>query len=411
MVQQLHKLTELFCRRAATPGYYGDGGGLYLRVGPAGTKSWVFRYEVAGKAREMGLGALHTHTLREARELARQCRQKRYQGIDPIDERKARQARAKTASATARTFRHCAEAYVKANEAGWRNTKHRSDWVASLGTHVFPVIGDMPVGAIDTAAVLKVLSPIWTQIPETASRVRGRLELVLDWAKAHKYRDGADNPARWKGNLQGVLPRKDKVRSVEHYAALPYAEIPALVGEVSVDPGIPAQALLFTILTCGRTNEVLGAKWDEFDLAKQVWLVPAERMKAHRVALNSAALAIFPKLFANRHSEFVFAGQYGRPLSARTMLDTLKRLRPGTTVHGLRSSFRDWAAECTGFPAEIAEMALAHTVSGAVERAYKRTDLLERRRQLSETWGAFCTGSAGTGNIVTLPVAATAVSG
>jgi integrase len=238
--------------------------------------------------------------------------------------------------------------------------------------------------------------------------VRGRLELVLDWAKAHKYRDGAENPARWKGNLQGVLPRKDKVRSVEHHAALPYAEIPALVGELLADPGIPSQALLLTVLTCGRTNEVLSAKWSEFDLEKAVWLVPPERMKTHRehrVALNGAAQAIVQRLFAERHSEYVFAGQYGRPLSSRTMLDLLKRLRPGTTVHGLRSSFRDWAAECTGFAAEIAELALAHTVSSAVERAYKRTDLLERRRQLSEAWGTFCT-SAGTNNVVTLPVAA-----
>jgi integrase len=408
MVQQLHKLTELFCRRAATPGYYGDGGGLYLRVGPAGTKSWVFRYEAAGKAREMGLGALHTHSLREARALARECRQKRYQGIDPIDERKTRQAKAKTASATARTFRHCAEAYIKANEAGWRNAKHRSDWVNSLETHVFPALGDMPVGAIDTPAVLRVLNPIWTQIPETASRVRGRLELVLDWAKAHKYRDGAENPARWKGNLQGVLPRKDKVRSVAHHAALPYAETPALVGELSADPGIPSQALLFTVLTCGRTNEVLGAEWDEFDMGNAVWLVPAERMKAHRehrVALNGAALAIVQRLFAERHSEYVFAGQYGRPLSSRTMLDTLKSLRANATVHGLRSSFRDWTAECTSFSAEIAELALAHTVSSAVERAYKRTDLLERRRQLSEAWGTFCAG-LGTSNVIPLPVAA-----
>jgi integrase len=281
--------------------------------------------------------------------------------------------------------------------------------VNSLETHVFPALGDMPVGAIDTPAVLRVLNPIWTQIPETASRVRGRLELVLDWAKAHKYRDGAENPARWKGNLQGVLPPKTKVRSVEHHAALPYAEIPALVGELSADPGIPAQALLFTILTCGRTNEVLGAEWNEFDLEKAVWLVPAERMKAHRehrVALNGAALAIVQRLLAERHSEYVFAGQYGRPLSSRTMLDTLKSLRANVTVHGLRSSFRDWVAESTSFAAEIAELALAHTVSSAVERAYKRTDLLERRRQLSEAWGTFCTGSAGPGNVIPLPVLA-----
>jgi integrase len=313
---------------------------------------------------------------------------------------------AKLDDARALTFRQCAEAYIKAHKASWRNPKHAAQWPSTLSAYVYPIFGALPVQAIDVSLVMKVLeqevrgaangepASLWTTKPETAGRVRGRIESVLDWATSRNYRQG-ENPARWRGHLENLLPKKAKLRRVKHHAALPYAEIAAFMIELRQQDGVAGRALEFAILTAARTGEVIGAKWDEIDFAERFWVIPAERMKAgreHRVPLSDAALAILEDLRNVRQANFVFPrGKPGRPISNMAMLMLLRRMGRGAlTAHGFRSSFRDWAAECTGFPAEVAEMALAHTVSDRVEAAYRRGDLFEKRRQLMEEWGRFC---------------------
>ena len=393
-MQQIGKLTVSRCRQLAEPGYYNDGGGLYLRVAKALTKSWVFRYQRAGQTHEMGLGALHTHTLAEARKLALEQRQLLWRGVDPLEERR-KLAQARRPLPASKSFRYCADQYIALREDGWRNDKHRKDWFNSLATHVYPVLGRLPVAVIDDAHILQVIEPIWKTIPETAARVRGRIENVLDWATVKKFRSG-DNPARWKGHMELLLPAREK-RQPKHFAALPYQELHTLFDELGRDDSVTAAAAMFTILTCGRSNEVLGAVWGEISLADRMWVVPAERMKAaqeHRVALSSQALAILDRMWVLRRSDagHVFPGRHTGPLSARAMLDLLKRLRPGVevTVHGFRSAFETWAAERTTFPAEVRDLALAHTVGDKVVEAYRRTDQLARRRQLAQLWADAC---------------------
>jgi integrase len=380
--------------RAAKTGYTGDGGGLYLQISRYGTPSWVFRYRVNGRLREAGLGSIDTWSLAEARDRAREFRQQRGTGKDPIEVRKAERAKEKLETARTMTFRQCAEAYIKAHAEGWKNEKHAAQWPATLGSYAFPVFGDLPVAAVDTALVTKVIEPIWSTKTETASRVRGRIESVLDWATARGHRQG-ENPARWRGHLENLFPARSKVRRVEHHAALPYVEIGAFMADVRQQEGFAARTLEFAILTAARTGEVIGARWEEFDLAERFWAIPAERMKAgkeHRVPLSDAALAIVEKMAEVRQGDFVFpGGKTGRPLSNMSMLVLLRQMGRGDlTVHGFRSSFRDWAAERTNFPAEVAEMALAHTVGDKVEAAYRRGDLFQKRRQLAEAWARFC---------------------
>jgi len=279
-------------------------------------------------------------------------------------------------------------------------------WESTLAADVYPIFGSLPVQAVDTALVMRAIEPIWTTKPETASRVRGRIESILDWAAARGYREGA-NPARWRGHLENLLPKKTKVRRVEHHAALPYPEIGTFTAELRRHEGVAAQALEFAILTAARTGEVLGARWPEFNVTDRLWTIPAERMKAgkeHRVPLSDAALAILEQMAAIRSGEFVFpGGKAGRPLSNMTFLMLLRRFgREDLTVHGFRSSFRDWAAERTGFPAEVAEMALAHVVSDKVEAAYRRGDLFQKRRQLAEAWAKFCAAAPATGSVVSI---------
>ncbi len=400
------KLTALKARRARRRGLYGDGGGLFLQLAKGGGKSWVFRFKVEGRLRVMGLGPLHTVSLAEAREKALECRKARLAGIDPIAARRAERLRERIEAATAMTFAECAAAYIAAHQAGWRNPKHRAQWAATLGAYVDPVLGGLPVQAIDTGLVVKALEPIWYSKPETASRVRGRIESVLDWAAARGYREG-ENPARWRGHLDNLLPKKTKVRQVVHHAALPYAEISAFMAELHRQEGIAARALELAILTAARTGEVIGARWPEIDLAEGLWIVPAERMKAgreHRVPLSGAALAIIEEMgkISRVAGGFVFPGSKAhKPLSNMAMAMTLRRMGQGElTVHGFRSTFRDWAAERTSFPAEVAEMALAHTVSDKVEAAYRRGDLFEKRRALAEAWAQFCAASPSAGRVV-----------
>jgi integrase len=402
------KLTALEVKQANRRGYYNDGGGLYLLVGKTGGKSWVFRFRDGARLREHGLGPLHTVGLAEAREKARACRHMRLDGIDPIGARKAARGAAKLDAAKAMSFRQCAERYIAAHEAGWRNPKHAAQWPSTLQTYVYPVFGSLPVQAIDVGLVMKALEPIWNVKPETAGRVRGRIESVLDWATARGYRQG-ENPARWKGHLENLLPKKSKVRRVEHHAALPYAELGAFMTELHQQEGVAARALEFAILTAARTGEVLGARWSEIDFKVRLWTVPAERMKAgkeHRVPLSDAAIAVLEGMQAIREGDFVFpGGRARRPLSNMACLMLLRRMGRGDlTAHGFRSTFSDWCSECTNFPAEVREMALAHAVGDRVEAAYRRGDLFEKRRQIMDAWASFAT-SQPEGNVVALATA------
>ena len=403
------KLTALKTDKVKASGYYGDGGGLFLQVSRYGTKSWVFRFKANGRLREMGLGSLDTYSLAEARERARNCRKLRDDGKDPIEERKVARLAVELEATKAMTFEQCAERHIAAHRAGWRNGKHRDQWSSTLETYVNPIIGALSVQAIDTTLVMKAVEPIWNEKPETASRVRGRIEAILDWATARGFRAG-ENPARWRGHLDKLLPKKTKVRRIEHHAALPYREIAAFVAELRPQEGIAARALEFAILTAARTGEVIGALWGELDLADRLWTIPAERMKAdkeHRVPLSDAAIAILEDLQRVRQGDYVFpGGRAGRPISNMAMTMTLRRMGRGElTVHGFRSSFRDWAAERTGFPAEVAEMALAHAVSDKVEAAYRRGDLFQKRRQLTDAWARYCATPAPAGKVVSFAAA------
>jgi integrase len=377
-------------------GMHHDGRGLYLQITPGGA-SWVLRYMLNGKAREMGLGPLADFGLQDARAKALDARRLRYAGIDPIEHRRAERAARALSEAKGITFKECSESYIASHRAGWRNEKHRYQWRATLATYAEPVIGKLPVQAIDTALVLKVLEPIWTTKPETASRLRGRIENILDWAKVRGYRDG-ENPACWRGHLDHLLPARSKVAAVEHHAALPYAELPAFLIELRAQEGTAASALEFAILAAARTGEVIGARWNEIDLRDKTWTVPAPRMKAHRehrVSLSAWGLAIvngIDRPSEGEPSPFVFpGGKASKPLSNMALLMLLRRMgRDDLTAHGFRSTFRTWAAERTNFPREVIEAALAHTIGSKVEAAYQRGDLFEKRRRLMEAWAQFC---------------------
>ena len=396
MARVIGKLTALKADKANQPGMYGDGGGLYLRVTDHGAKNWVFRFMLNGRARWMGMGPLHTVSLAEARKRAGEHRLRRHDGIDPIEARRAERLQARLDAAKAVTFKECADAYIKAHSPGWRNGKHTAQWEATLATYAEPVIGKLSVQAIDTGLVFRVLEPIWTTKPETAGRVRGRIETILDWAKVRGFRAG-ENPARWRGHLDKLLPARSKVRRVEHHAALPYTEAPGFLAALRHQGGIAARALEFTILTAARTGEVIGARWSEVNVWDKAWTIPGTRMKAgreHRVPLSPRTLAILEEMQAHRHGDdgFVFpGGKPAKPLSNMAFLMLLRRMDRGDlTAHGFRSSFRDWATERTNFPAEVAEMALAHTVSDKTVAAYSRSDLFERRRRLMQQWATFC---------------------
>jgi integrase len=403
------KLIAKDVQTLTTPGYYAAGigaPGLYLCIAKGGSKSWIYRYQMAGRRRDMGLGSVQAFTLAEARDKAIDLRRMVARGVDPIDAKRAARASAGIDAAKAMTFKACGEAFIAAHEVGWRNPKHRYQWAATLNSYVYPVFGALPVQAIDVGLAMKALEPIWTTKPETAGRVRGRIEAILDWAAARGYRSG-DNPARWRGHLDHLLPARAKVRRIEHHPALPYPEIAAFMADLRRQTSVAARALEFTILTAARTSEVIGARWDEINTAERMWIVPGQRMKAareHRVPLSDAALAIVKAMAAIRQSDFLFPGQSaGRPLSNMALLMLLRRMGyADLTVHGFRSSFRDWCAERTAFPAEVAEMALAHSVGDKVEAAYRRGDLLQKRRQLADAWAKFCAAPVVTGEILVL---------
>lgn len=395
-MRQIGRLPAIQIGRIKAPGMYADGGGLYLQVTVSGTKSWIFRFMLSGRAREMGLGPVHTVSLAEARARATVCRRLVKDGKDPIEARLADRARAKLEAAKSITFRTAAAEYIKAQRPGWRNAKHAAQWENTINTYADPVIGELAVQAVDTGLIIRILQPIWAKKPETASRLRGRIEAILDWARVQGYRDG-ENPARWRGHLDKMLPRPSKVRQVHHHAALPYVEVSEFMSALRSQPGFSARALEFAILTAARTGEVIGARWSEVNLADRLWTVPAERMKAgkdHRVPFSGRALAILEEMkpAETNPTAFIFAGgNKGEPLSNMAFLMLLRRMeRSDITAHGFRSTFRDWAAERTSFPSEVVEMALAHTVGNKVEAAYRRSDLFERRRRLMDEWARFC---------------------
>ncbi len=405
------KLTkDLVARKSRVPGVYGDGGGLYLRVFSPTAASWVFRYMLHKKAHEISLGPYPEISLPEAREKAEESRRQKTRGEHP----KSRLATLRASRGVYdATFKKCAESYIDAKETQWRNEKHRHQWRSTLATYVYPIIGDKPVSEIDTAMVADVLQQkvslkdpatgktversLWDAKRETASRVRQRIEAVLDRAKALKLRSG-ENPATWRDNLAHVgLAKRSKSVDVEHHAALAYADLPDFVAELRRESGTAARALEFAILTAARTGEVIGARWDEIDMDGATWTIPAVRMKAkkeHRIPLPEPALALVreQRKLAAGH-EHVFPGMAPRkPISNMSMLMLLRRMkRDDLTVHGFRSSFRDWTAERTTFPREVCEHALAHSLPDKTEAAYQRGDLFEKRAKLMEAWGTFCT--------------------
>lgn len=370
------------------PGRYADGLNLYLQIAPGGSRSWLFRYTINGRAREMGLGPLHTIGLAEARGLALQCRRDLLEGIDPL----AKRDQSRAVSRQMPTFEECADAYITANEAAWKNEKHREQWRSTLKMYAFPKIGSVPIDQIDVACVLSVIEPLWHSKTETAHRIRGRIEKVLDWAGARGYRTGA-NSARWKGHLANLLPSRGKVAKPKHHAAMAYADMPEFMARLILADGVSARALELLILTASRTNEVIGARWTEFDLTAGLWIVPADRMKAgreHRVPLAPQAMAILKALRTT--GEFVFEGSKpGKPLSNMALLAVLRRMGCGhVTAHGFRSTFKDWTAEKTDYANEVSEMALAHAVGDKTEAAYRRGDLFDKRRALANDWADYC---------------------
>lgn len=385
MLRQQRRLSAISVKNAK-PGLHADGGNLYLQVSDSGAKSWLFRYGKTGRERWMGLGPVHTISLAEARDDATRCRALLLKGIDPIDSRRADRAANEMARHAGTTFRDCAERLIASHESSWRNAKHRAQWRSTLVTYAYPVMGSVAVQAVDTGLVLKVLEPIWQTKSETASRVRGRIEAVLDWAKARGIRTG-ENPARWKGHLDHLLPARSKIRKVRHHAALPYQQVGKFLQELRQRDGIAAKALEFVVLTASRTGEVLGMRWDEID--GKVWTVPAARMKSgreHRVPLSEQALALLESV--DHTDDLVFPGGRGRPLSDMALAMIHRRMGYEITTHGFRSAFKDWASERTSFPNEVSEAALAHVVGDRVEAAYRRGDLFEKRRRLMDAWGA-----------------------
>lgn len=389
------RLTALTVNSMTKQGNWPDGDNLYLRIRHDGSKSWAFRYKLAGKTHWMSLGPVRDVTLAEAREAARKLRNDLREGISPLDQRRERQALA--LNAEGRTFDAVAKLYIDAHKTGWKNAKHAAQWQSTLDAYASPVIGKLAVGSIGLDEVLRILRPVWKEKPETASRLRGRIEAVLDYAGVHGWRKG-DNPARWAGYLDQVLPAKAKVRAVLHHPAVAWADMPAVMARLGNSTS--ALCLRFLVLTAARSGEARGARWNEIDMDAKTWIIPAARMKAkqeHRVPLSEAAMAILTAMepLKRKPGGLVFpGGRAGSPLSDVAVSKALAAVADGVTVHGMRSTFRDWCAESTNYPREIAEAALAHTNKDKVEAAYSRTDHLEKRRKLMDAWERYCTSPA-----------------
>lgn len=396
MPKVARELTPLAISKITKPGTHAVGGvaGLALRVYPKGQRAWVLRTMVAGKRREFGLGGYPSVLPSSAKDRARATLDKIFSGLDPIEEKQRQRSALRAAKAKAVSFSKVAEQYIAQHEAGWKNPKHAAQWVTTLSTYAFPVIGSVTVASVDTPLVLEVLEPIWTEKTETASRLRGRIEVILDYATAKGLRDGP-NPARWKGHLALTLPARRKVAPVQHHAAIPVLEMPAFMKQLRGMDGVSARALEFLTLTAARSGEVRGMIWGEVDLKNKLWTVPASRMKAkreHRVPLSDAAWLILESIKRVNGVNLVFPGTRGGALSDMSLTAVMRRMGVEAVPHGLRSSFRNWTAEMTSYPNEVAEMALAHTVSSATEAAYRRGDLLEKRRPMMTDWAEFLKG-------------------
>ncbi|MAV75540.1 MAG: integrase [Cellvibrionales bacterium] len=396
-MRKTHSLTAAKIKNITKPGYYADGAGLYLQVTSKGAKSWVYRFMLNNRRRDMGLGSLQAIGLSEARAVRADQQRLLTQGIDPIEHRKASKAEhlIKLAKASNEniTFSQCAEEYINLKASEWRSSKSKQQWSNTMRDYVYPVMGSLPVSKISQEEVLKALNPIWNKKTETAKRVRQRIEAVLDYAKAKFYREG-HNPAAWKGGLEPILPSPNKIKNVQHHKALNYEGLPSFMTQLRAQDSLGARALEFLILTCSRTGDVRGAKWDEIDFKKKIWIIPKERMKIgeeHRVPLCLEAISLLEAL--PRLEEFIFPGQKaGSCLSNGAMSAVLRRMDylDRATVHGFRTTFRTWAAEVTNYPWEICEMALAHRVGNETERAYQRGDLIEKRIQMMKAWASYC---------------------
>ena len=392
MPRKARELSPLEVRRLTNPGRWSVGGvdGLALQVTEAGARSWVLRLRVAGSQREMGLGSFPTITLADAREKARVHRTKSAAGQDPILIRRQTASAAVAERAAQQTFASVASQYVAQHEKGWKNKKHGAQWTATLETYAAPIVGRLLIRDVTTAHVIRVLEPIWLTKTETATRVRSRMELVLDFAAARGLREGL-NPARWRGNLDAALPKPSKVAKVQHHAALDIREMVEFMARLHTLPGNGARALEFAVFTAARSGEVRGAKWMEIDLSNSLWTIPAARMKSgreHRVPLSRPAIRLLRELPTADKDDLVFPGVDGQ-LSDMTLTAVLRRMKVDATVHGFRSTFRDWISESTAHSTEVAEMALSHAVGDKVEAAYRRGDLFEKRVALMSEWGSF----------------------
>ena len=404
MARLQQRLSALQVTKLTKPGLYGDGGGLTLQITPTGVKSWLFRYMVDGQAFGMGLGPTHTVSLAEARKKALDARKLLIDGINPLSAKKQNQIAAALAAAKTMTFDQCAEAYILAHQAGWKNAKHRDQWANTLNTYASPVFGHLPVATIDTGLVVKCLAKIWDSKTETASRLRGRIESVLGWATTSGYRTG-ENPARWKGHLENLLATISKTSRTKNHPSLPWPRIGAFMSALRLREGVSARAVEFAILTACRSGEVRGARWAEFDIGGKLWTIPAARMKAkreHQVPLSDPAVALLASIRKGSEEDIVFAGTKGQPLSDMALTAMIRRMNGDDkpiwvdangeriTVHGFRSSFRMWAAEATDFPREVAEHALAHQLPDTVERAYQRGSQFAKRAALMAQWALYC---------------------
>jgi integrase len=396
MARTLHKLSAVKVASLKTPGLHGDGGGLHYRVAPGGATGWIFRFSLNGKTRDAGLGPYPTVSLRHARELAAEYRQLVAEGTDPIVDRDRKRQAARIADAKTATFNDVAAMYLRAHGDSW-SRKHREQWTSSLAAHASPVVGRLAVGTVDTDLILRILQPLWSAGKvETGSRVRARLEQVLSFAAIHGFRPRNEiNPAAWKNHLAFVLPRKGKVHQVQHFKALDYRAVPALVDALRQQQSVAPHALIFVILTATRVGEALNMVWSEVDFDTRTATIPSRKMKARkefRIPLSDAAIEVLRAMAAIRHNDFVFPGaRDGRPVSQNSLLILLRKIKCDGVVHGMRSAFSTWASECTHTERHIIELCLAHTVGNEVERAYKRTDLLARRAELMASWGTFCT--------------------
>jgi len=390
------ELSALEVKRLKVAGWHAVGGvaGLGLEVKPTGARSWTLRVMVGAKRREIGLGAFPEVGLADARDKARAIRAEIVLGVDPVEKRREARSLLIAAQTAGMTFDQCAAAYIKAHRDGWKNPKHAQQWENTLANYAGPVIGSMLVRHVETPHVLAVLEPIWREKTETASRLRGRLETVLDWATVRSEREGL-NPARWRGHLDKLLPAQSKVSTVSHHAALPWREIGPFMARLRTAEGMGARCLEFAILAACRSGEARSATWSEIDREAGTWTVPGARMKAgkeHRVPLSPAALTLLDKLPRIVGNDLVFPAPRGGVLSDMTLGAVLKRMEVPVTAHGFRSTFRDWAAESTAYPGDVVEMALAHAIGDKVEAAYRRGDLFEKRQRLMNDWAEYCEG-------------------